>query len=128
MASTIVIQTQPQSVSVIVGQDTTFTVVPSSNFIPSSYAYQWRVGGVAIAGATSSSYSIDPVIGDGNKSFTVSVSALSSTAGGFVSVANVTSNAAVLTVSADAGIFKNFAVYPETGEQRFLRLRNLGYV
>jgi len=126
--ATVIIQTQPTAASAIPGQNTTFTVVPSANFIPVAYTYQWKVNTVNISGATSSSYMIDPVAGDNTKSFTVLVNALSAGPSGNVSVANVTSNAAVLTVVAESRPFSNFAVYPETGQERFRRLRHLGYV
>lgn len=128
MAS-VIIQTQPVSVSAVPGQDTTFSVVPSANF-SATYSYQWKVGGLPISGATSSSYFIDPLIGDNNKSFTVAVSALSAAPqlSAIVAVATVTSNAAVLTVTEPSYPFNLFERGNETGVQRFRRLRHLGYV
>lgn len=120
----IVITSQPLSVSVVPGQNTTFSVGVSSDFSPVTYLYQWRVGGVPISGATSSSYFIDPVLTDNNKSFSVLVSGLSA---GTVRQ-TVTSNNAVLTVTADTGKFAKFARGSESGEERFRRLRNLGYI
>lgn len=122
----IIITTQPAAVSVVPGQNVTFSVVASANFASPSYAYRWAANTVNIAGATSSSYEIDPVIGDNSKSFTVSVSALSGSP--LQAVATVVSNAAVLTVAAEASPFDKFAIYPETGKERFLRLHNLGYL
>lgn len=126
--ATVIISTQPVSLSAIPGQNSTFSVTPSADFATATYAYQWKLNTVNITGANSSSYFIDPVIGDNGKSFTVAVSALSATATGIFSQATVTSNAATLTVTAETIPFSNFAIYPETGKQRFLRLRNLGYV
>jgi hypothetical protein len=128
MAS-VIIQTQPVSVSVVPGQDTTFSVVPSANF-SATYSYQWRLGGVPIAGATSPSYFIDPLIGDNSKSFTVSVSALSAAPqlSATVAMATVVSNAAILTVTEPNYPFSVFEKGKETGVQRFRRLRHLGYV
>jgi len=120
----IVITSQPLSVSVVPGQNTTFSVGVSANFSPVTYLYQWRVGSTPISGATNSSYFIDPVLTDNNKSFSVLVSGLS--AG--VVLQTVTSNNAVLTVNTDTGKFAKFARGSESGEERFRRLRNLGYI
>lgn len=122
----VIITSQPTAASVVPGQNVTFSVTPSADFSPVSYAYQWKANTVNIAGATTVSYGIDPVIGDNTKSFTVSVSALSGSP--LQAVATVLSDAAILTVNAEASPFDKFAVYPETGKERFLRLRNLGYV
>ena len=124
MAS-VILTSQPVSLTAVPGQNTTFSVTPSADFAPVSYRYQWKLNTVDIAGATNSTYFIDPVIGDSGKSFTVSVSALS----GASLQATVLSNpATVLTVVAETNIFSKFALYPETGVERFRRLRNLGYV
>ena len=42
--------------------------------VPTSYTYQWLIGGAPIAGATGSSYT--PVAGDGGKSLSVAVTAV----------------------------------------------------
>jgi len=122
----IIITTQPVAASVVPGQNVTFSVTPSADFSPASYSYQWKVNTVNIAGATSSTYFIDPVLGDNSKSFTVSVSALSGSP--LQAVATVLSDAAVLTVTAETDVYAKFALYPETGKERFLRLRHLGYI
>jgi hypothetical protein len=122
----VIFTTQPTSLSATPGQNTTFSVVPSANFSSVVYSYQWKKDSVNIIGATSSSYFIDPVAGDNGSSFTVAVSALSGTPS--QAVATATSSAAVLTVIDESGIFAKFALYPETGAERFTRLRNLGYV
>lgn len=129
MAS-VIIQTQPVSVSVVPGQDTTFSVTASANVAPVTFGYQWKVGGTPITGANSSSYFIDPLIGDNSKSFTVAVSALSAAPqlSATVAIATVASNAAVLTVTEPAYPFNIFEKGNETGVQRFRRLRHLGYV
>lgn len=115
----------PASATVVPGQDTTFSVTTSAAFTPTSYTYQWTQDGIPIAGATTSSYSIDPVIGDNGKTFSVGVYALSGlSAGSFAT----TSNTLTLSVVEDVTVFSKFAVYPETGEERFKRLRHLGYV
>lgn len=121
----IVITTQPQSITVAPGQNTTFTVIGSADF-SATYAYQWKLGGTPITGATSSSYFIDPLVSNSGSIFSVSVSALS--AG--VSLANVNSNNATLTVQVATGsIYDRFYVGgTESGQERHRRLRNLGYL
>jgi len=112
------------SVTAVPGQNTTFSVVASANFTPVTYLYQWRDGSNPIALANSSSYFIDPATTDNNKTFSVLVSGLS--AGVLQQV--VTSSPAVLTVIADESKFSKFARGNESGEERFRRLRNLGYI
>jgi hypothetical protein len=120
----IVITTQPQSVTVAPGQNTTFTVVGSADFSSPAYNYQWKRGGTSILGATSSSYMIDPVLGDSGSLFSVSVSALS----GATPLASVNSSNATLTVQAATGsIYDKFYVGgKESGQERHRRLRHLG--
>jgi len=123
--ATVILTTNPTSVTVVPGQNTTFSAVASADFAPASYQYQWKLNGADISGATNSSYFIDPVIGNNGNRYTVVVSALS----GSTVVATVGSSPdAVLTVLAESSPFDKFAVYPETGEERFKRLRHLGYV
>lgn len=122
----VIITKQPASVTTVPGQNTTFAVTPSADFSPASYAYQWCLSGVNIPGATSSTYFIDPLLTDNGALFTVVVSALSGSP--LTSVATVTSNEVTLTVAADAGPYKHWAIYPESGEERHARLRHLGYV
>ena len=127
MAS-IIITTQPSSVTVVPGKDTTFSVVGSADFTPVSYGYQWEVGGVPISGATSNSYFIDPLMSDDGKVFSVSVSALSTDGVNFVSLASVDSDNATLTVQEDTPPFDKFDSGKETGRDRQRRLRLLGYI
>ena len=86
-----VITAQPQATSVTVGQSATFSVTAMGAPAP---GYQWLRNGVAIAGATASTY-VTPatVAADNNAVFTVAV--LNSSGG-------VTSAAATLTVTAAA--------------------------
>lgn len=121
----IVITTQPQSVTVAPGQNTTFTVVASADF-SAVYNYQWKLNGTSIPSAIFSSYAIDPVVGNDGNVFSVSVSALS--AG--VSLAEVDSDDATLTVlSATGSIYDRFYVGgSESGQERHRRLRLLGYI
>lgn len=83
-----VITAQPANQSVVVGQTATFSVTATGNPAPT---YQWRKGGVAIAGATSASYTT-PVtaIGDDGSTFDVVVSN---------SLGSVTSTIATLAVA-----------------------------
>jgi Immunoglobulin domain/Immunoglobulin I-set domain len=82
------ITTQPASQTVTVGQTATFSVVATGT---APLTYQWSKGGVAIAGATSSTYTTPAtVIGNNNSQYTVTVSNVAGT---------VTSNVAVLTVT-----------------------------
>ena len=80
------ITTQPQSATINVGGSAMFSVAASG----SDLAYQWLRGGQAIAGATGSSYTLNPVsAGDDQAKFSVTVSNM----GG-----QVTSSTALLTV------------------------------
>lgn len=79
--------TQPVSLTVEVGQTGTFSVTATG---AATLTYQWFKNGVAINGATSSSYTTPPaVLGDSGSIFTVTVSNM---------VGTVTSNGATLTV------------------------------
>jgi len=80
------ISTQPQNQTVTAPATATFTVVAAGNPIPS---YQWNLGGTAIPGATSATYTT-PATAAGTFSYTCTVTN---------SVSSVTSNAAVLTVN-----------------------------
>ena len=64
--------TQPASVTVTLGQTATFSVTASGT---GAITYQWYENGVAISGATSSSYTTPPTAaGDSGAVFTVTVS------------------------------------------------------
>jgi beta-galactosidase len=83
-----VIETQPQSTTVVVGESATFTVFASGTPAPT---YQWLRNGTAIAGATGATYTTPPTVAtDNGASFTVSATNGSGT---------VASNSAVLTVT-----------------------------
>ncbi|HEV2522351.1 MAG TPA: choice-of-anchor D domain-containing protein [Candidatus Acidoferrales bacterium] len=85
------ITTQPASQSVSAGNTATFSVAATGT---APMTYQWSKGGVAISGATSSSYTTPAeTTADNNAQFTVSVKNSAGTA---------TSNAATLTVNAAA--------------------------
>ena len=81
-----VITTQPANLDVSTATPATFTVVATGNPAPT---YQWKKGGVNIAGATSASYTIASTVIGSAGSYTVAVSN---------SAGSVTSSAAVLSV------------------------------
>lgn len=85
----LAITQQPANQTTILGGSATFTVAPAG----SSYTYQWQLNGVAISGATSSSYTVTNVqasnSGPGNL-YTVVVSNGATSA---------TSNAATITLN-----------------------------
>src|SRR5271170_2952744 len=79
---------QPANQSVTVGQTATFSVTASGT---GPLAYQWYDNGVAISGATSSTYTTPPtVLGNSGSVYTVTVTNLAGT---------VTSMGATLTVT-----------------------------
>ena len=83
------ITTQPASQTVIAGQTASFTVAASGT---TPMTYQWKKNGVAISGATSSTYTTPAeTTTDNNAQFTVAVSN---------SAGSATSNAATLKVIA----------------------------
>jgi len=82
------ITSQPVSKAVTAGQTVTFTVAATGT---GTLAYQWKKGGVAIGGATSSTYSTAATTALNGAQFTVTVSN---------SVGSVNSGAAILTVAA----------------------------
>jgi hypothetical protein len=83
------ITSQPQSVSVTVGQPATFAVGVTGT---GPFTYQWRRNGTAIAGATSDTYTIAATTtADNGAQFSVQVTN---------GLGSVTSNAATLTVAA----------------------------
>jgi len=81
------ITTQPQSQSVTAGASVTFSVVAAGT---APLSYQWKKGTANISGATNSSYTIPATTSVDAGSYVVTVSN---------SAGNVTSNAALLTVT-----------------------------
>ncbi len=82
------IVTQPANQTVQAGQTATFSVTASGS---APFTYQWYKGGVAIPGATSSSYTTpNTILGDSGSVFTVTVANAQGT---------VTSGPATLTVT-----------------------------
>lgn len=85
----LAITTQPANQTVLAGQTATFTVVATG---AGTLTYQWLLGGVAIPGATSASYTTPAtVLADNGGSFTVQVAD--------ATTASITSTPAILTVS-----------------------------
>jgi sugar lactone lactonase YvrE len=83
------IQTQPQSQTVTAGNSVQFTVTASGR--PAVTSYQWYFNGMAIGGATSTTYNLSNAQSGNAGNYTVVVSNV---------VNSVTSNAAILTVNA----------------------------
>ncbi len=87
------ITAQPASKTVTAGQAATFSVTASGT---ATLTYQWKKGGTAISGATSSTYTTPATTAsDNNAQFTVTVTN---------SVSSVTSSAATLTVNVPPAI------------------------
>ncbi len=91
LATSPTIVTQPQSQSVAVGASAQFSV--SASGVPAP-TYQWSLGGTAIAGATSATYSLAAVKASDAGDYTVTVTN---------EIGNVSSAKATLTVSASSG-------------------------
>jgi hypothetical protein len=90
------ITAQPASKTVAAGQTATFSVTAAGT---GTLTYQWKKGGTAIGGATSSSYTTPATAtGDSGSQFTVTVTN---------SVGSTTSNTATLTVTAAATLILN---------------------
>jgi len=127
-----IISTQPASLTAVPGQDSTFTVVASTDYSPLSsiaFEYQWYEDDAVISGATSSTYFIDPLIGDDGKEYFATVTVLSGEVEPIDTfVTQLTSDTATLTVNEDVPPFDVYDIGSETGRQRHLRLRLLGYI
>jgi hypothetical protein len=94
------ITTQPVNQTVSAGQTATFSVVATGS---APLQYQWRKGGVAIAGATAPSYTTPAtVISESGSSFTLVVSN---------ATGSTTSSAATLTVTAAAASGTDVVTY-----------------
>jgi hypothetical protein len=133
MAFTFLSQLSTQSQSVVPGQDTTFTVESSSNDVSSlsaAYTYQWYTSasnGTVTPRVPAASFTFDPLIGDNGLAFFATSNFLSG-APATTFVRQITSSRAILTVQEDVPPFDVYDVGAETGRQRHLRLRLLGYV
>lgn len=133
MPNTVILTTNlPASLSAVPNQNTTLSVVASANFPAAAYTYQWKNNGSNISGATSSSYFFEPSV---SATYTCLVSALSSNGSANVAQAYVLSNGVVFSVlSTDTGKFSKWTpklgqpnLLNESGEERFKRMRNMGY-
>ena len=133
MAFTFLSQLSTQSLTAVPGQDSTFTVQSSSNDVTqlsAAYTYQWYTSassGTVTPRVTSASYTFDPLINDNGLLFFATSNFLSG-APATTFVRQITSSRAILTVQEDVTPFNVYDVGAETGRQRHLRLRNLGYV
>jgi hypothetical protein len=116
----VIITSQPVSLTAVPGQDSTFSVTASADFTPVQFGYKWS------SGQTTQSIVIDPLISNNGNTYSVSVSALSGSP--LTAVATVSSNVVTLTVNEDVKPFDTYDVGSETGRQRHLRLRLLGYI
>lgn len=127
----------PTTLSRVPNQNTTLTVVASSNAGATSFIYQWKTANANgtnpnnITGATSSSYFFEPSIAThNNKILYCAVSGNGGESAGYTNSVLLT-----CTVAADAGPYARHVTGPvaavnrtnESGQERFLRLRNLGY-
>ena len=132
MASVIITSLTPSPgtlSNIPVGQDTTLSVVASASWLTATYSYTWRKDGTSITGATNSSYQFDALT-ENFGTYTVVVSALSSTSTGIEPQASVVSGQIVLSAVIEDPV-KPFEVYdvgPESGRERHRRLRHLGYI
>ena len=127
-----IISSQPQALTAVPGQDVTFSVTASTAFTPLTsitYNYQWYVNNGVVSGATNSSFVLDPVIEDNGDSIFAIVTVLSGTTPPLsAQVTTLSSDRVTLTVQEDSFPFNVYDVAPETGRQRHLRLRLLGYI
>lgn len=97
------ITTPPASQGVSAGSSVTFTVVATGT---APLSYQWKKGDVAISGATSATYVINPVASSDAGSFTVTVS---NVAGSVTSdVATLTTNLVAQTITFNPPATKTF--------------------
>lgn len=138
MAFTFLTQLSTQTLTAVPGQDVTFTLQASSNDVTplsANYTYQWftsAAGGNAtlvssLTSTSSVSYFIDPLIStNGLRVFATSTFLSGAPATTFVQT--ITSSQAVITVIEDVPPFNVYDVGSETGRQRHLRLRLLGYI
>ena len=133
MAFTFLSQLSTQSLTAVPGQNSTFTVQSSSNDVPAlsaAYTYQWYTSassGTVTPRVTTASYTFDPLITDNGLAFFATSNFLSG-APATTFVRQITSSRAILTVQEDVPPFNVYDVGAETGRQRHLRLRLLGYV
>ena len=121
--------TQSPNLTAVPLQNVTLSVIPSANFTATGFLYQWRVGGSNVLDATSSSYTFNaPSVGE--YTYTCAVTGLTG-ADSFAYV-EISSPGTTVKVVSDGSIFnrhlpKGSNPLNESGYERFLRIRNLGY-
>ena len=104
VSSSLTITAQPSAQSVAVGSPFSLTVGATG---PEALTYQWYLNGTAIAGATSSTYSVASASGANSGSYTAIVTSGAS---------SITSAAAVVTVSASTpGRIVNLSARADVG-------------
>lgn len=128
MATIVTLTPAQGTVTRVPGQNTTFTATASSNFLNATYTYQWFKGTTPIPGAVSRSYFIDPLMGDNNSIFNVKLSALNGSTVVDQYVSPGAPSTWTLTVAEDVPPYDRLDSGPETGRERFRRLRHLGYI
>jgi hypothetical protein len=122
----------PATLSVVKNQNTTLSVVASANF-SSTYTYQWRLSttaniGTNIPGATNSSYFFEPEVANTGKAYVCVVDSFDG-----ASLVKSLSASTFMTITLETGRFAahilpdSFNQHKESGQERFRRLRHLGY-
>jgi|LauGreDrversion4_2_1035121.scaffolds.fasta_scaffold1181456_1 hypothetical protein len=122
--------TQSANLTAVPLQNVTLSITPSANFTVRKFLYQWRVGSSDILDASSATYTFDAPT-SGEYTYTCAVTALTGVNRLFA-YAETSSPGTLLKVVADDSIFTrhlpNGANHlNETGYERFMRIRNLGY-
>lgn len=123
--------TQSANLTAVPLQNVTLFVTPSANFTARRYLYQWKLNGSNISNANSDVFTFDaPSVGE--YTYTCAVTGLTGVGGTIFAYAETSSPGTVLKVVADTSIFdrhlpKGANPLNESGRERFLRIRNLGY-
>ena len=140
--ATVILTSQPTTLSVVPNQNTTLTVVASADFNVSSYTYQWKKSATAggligvannISGATNASYFFEPALVDNGYKYYCVVNGLSATSTGPDSQGSVNRTGLTLTVAAESNGFAAWVPkandpnpLKESGKERHRRMRFLG--
>lgn len=123
MPLTLDFSTQPANDTELELGTATFTVAGSASVPGTEISYQWQLGAndagySNITGATNSMLSFIPTLNDSGEWYRCVISA--------AGASNVNSNTVQLSVLNDSRFL--YARNGEAGYNRYLRLRNLGYV